>query len=309
MSTNIADGEQSSPQTSSSYDSSTLARPAVDEACICVRAGGRQILIDRGIDPDTGDRGESESTGGGEEEGEVDPDGREVEPAKRGRISGLSEDARRRLRQTVHAVDRNEDLLFVGLTWHEVMPSPDEAKRALDRFSKKLKRALPPAAFIWKLEPQERGVPHFHLFLYGCGWIDPQAISRLWHECTDEVSEQHRKSGVDFEWVNGGQNEKLAAYLAKYFSKNNDYAFGTEDEPWDWPGRFWGVRYGSDMPWADWAGWRVQIHPSEAARLISELLDEWNVDGIPDGVIPPSLMICTRGDPLERLDALVDRLD
>jgi hypothetical protein len=277
-----------------------------------VREDGRQILIDRGVDPATGDRGENESTGGGEEEeGEANPDGRADDggpsPAKRGKIADFSPGARRRLREIVHAIDRDADILFLTLTWHEEMPSPEEAKRALDRFSKRFGRAFPGGSFIWKLEPQERGVPHFHLFVYNVSWVDPQAISRLWHDCTSEASSQHRKSGVDVEWVR--DDGKMLAYLAKYMSKVGSFDFGDDQQTWEWPGRFWGVRHRDNLPVVPWSDWQVQIYPSEAARLISELLDEWGVDGIPDGVIPPTLMVNTRGDPLERLDTLLDRLD
>jgi hypothetical protein len=202
-------------------------------------------------------------------------------------------------------MDRQEDALFLSLTWHEVMPSPGEAKAALNRFSMKFSRRFPGGSYIWKLEPQERGFPHFHLFVYGVPWVDPQKLSELWHECTDEASEQHRKSGVDVEWVR--DDGKVQAYLAEYFDKMGKFQFGNEEEPWDWPGRFWGVCMRENLPYAEWSDWQKHLEVREAISLIEDLLDSWDVD-IPDGVVPPTLMIDTRGDPANRLDSLLDRL-
>jgi hypothetical protein len=262
-----------------------------------VREGGRQLVIERGGTP---------------EADEVDPpdelpeaeEASSSSTATRGKITEFSEDARRRLRRLVHSIERDEDALFLTLTWHENLPTPDEAKAALDRFGKRMRRAFPGASFVWKMEPQRRGFPHFHVLAYGVNWIDPQAISRLWHEVTQEVSEQHRKSGVDVEWVRS--DGKLQAYLSKYFSKAGEGWPEEAGEDWKTPGRFWGVIARKNLPVAAWSDWRKYIHPNDAARLIGELLDEWGVDL--DGVIPPSLTVNTRGDPTERLDALLDRL-
>jgi len=224
---------------------------------------------------------------------------------KRGRVTELSECARRRLRETVHAVDRDVQILFLTLTWNEVMPGPREAKKAIGRFGKRFSNHFPSASFIWKLEPQERGFPHFHLFTYGLPWVDPQKISAMWHGCTDEVSDAHRKSGVDVEWVE--DDDKVQAYLAKYFSKA-DGDFGNEEEPWDWTGRFWGVCNRPALPVMPWANWKVHISQSDAVELITALLDEWDVD-IPAGIVPPSLLINCRGAAGDRLDRLLDRLE
>lgn len=272
-----------------------LNRPALDEACIAVRPDGRQLVISQGKDPDDGDRefGDPDAGGGDETGG----------GGTRGKITGFSADSRRRLRSLVHSMRRESKALFMTLTWHEILPTPEEAKAALDRFRKRLTRLFPGASAIWKLEPQRRGTPHFHLFVYGVSWVDPQHISRLWHECTDEVSGAHRKSGVDVEWVR--EDGKVQAYLAKYFSKTEENAF--EGPEWEWPGRFWGVIARKNLPVAAWAEWRRYLDPGKAAWLIRELLDEWESE-IPDGVIPPTLTINTRGDPTGRLQSLLDRL-
>jgi hypothetical protein len=57
--------------------------------------------------------------------------------------------------------------LFLSLTWH--YDSPDnrsELKLVLRNFIKRLFRLLPSFVYIWKLEYQSRGVPHFHILLF-----------------------------------------------------------------------------------------------------------------------------------------------
>lgn len=289
---------------------STVSPPPVSEFSperewpgIHIRPDGRQlaIVLPR-YDNSGSDDSEEGSCNSEEDSGE---DSEEEKSGKREKISEFTERSRRNLRKLVHSMERHTHALFMGLTWHEYMPSPAEAKAALNLFSVKFRKRFPGAAYIWKLEPQDRGYPHFHLFVYGVKWVDPQKISELWHECTNEVSDQHRKSGVDVEWVQ--EDGKVQAYLAKYFSKTEEKELGNEDEPWDWPRRFWGKCNAHNLPYAEWGDKPKYLADYQAIALINDLLEEWDVD-IPDGVIPPTLMINTRGDPAERMDELLDRL-
>lgn len=280
-------------------------RPAFDDPCIAIRPEGRQIVINRGGTPEAGDDPEPNS-----HENSPEDSGKSGGGEKKA-IVGFSERSRRNLRRTVHSLRRDEAALFLTLTWHELLVSPEEAKDTLDRFGKRLSRYFPGASFVWKMEPQERGFPHFHILVYGLRWIDPQYISRVWHECTSETSEEHRKSGVDVEWIR--DDGKLQSYLSEYFAEtyeewpeiDGDHSEEVV-EAWEGPGRFWGIIARDNLPVAEWAEWRKYLHSNDATYLIAELLDEWDVDT--GGVIPPTLTINTRGDPGERVKSLLDRL-
>ena len=57
--------------------------------------------------------------------------------------------------------------LFLSATWH--YDSPDTMKSIklfLKKFRQMLDRILPPFHYIWKLEYQDRGVPHFHILIF-----------------------------------------------------------------------------------------------------------------------------------------------
>lgn len=265
---------------------------------ITVRPDGRQLRILTDPYPEQTHSNDDEST---------------KDTEKREAITGFSEASRRRLRQLVHSLKRNTRSKFLTLTWHEVCPTPDEAKRALDVFFKRMKRRFPDASAIWKMEPQERGFPHFHLFVYGLPNIPYQKLSRIWHECTQEVSDKHRKSGVDVMEVGVQSNDgRLQVYLSKYFAKESD-GWPTERLPddvaekWVFPGRFWGVWNRSALPVAAWSNDELTIPKSAARWLIRKLVEAWDMD-LPDGVIPPSMTINTRGDPMEYARKLLARV-
>lgn len=265
-------------------------KPAFEEAGIKVRPDGSQIHIKTGRSIDTGDR----------EDLDTDQEG------TRGKIQEYSEASQRRLVQKAHALRREDLTLFLTLTYHETIPSPEECHAHLERFFKRLERRFPEIAWIWKKEPQEDGTPHFHLLVAGPTYIPAQWISSLWHDVTDETSSEHDKSGVDIEatrWDDGA--DTLLGYVGKYMGKEGNSFEGVPG--WENPGRFWGVMGHDRMPWAAWSEWTTYLHQHEAEYLIRELLDEWDAD-LPDGVIPPSLTINTRGDPTDRLDDLLRRL-
>jgi hypothetical protein len=207
----------------------------------------------------------------------------------------------------VHSLRRDAGCTFITLTWHEQWPTPTEAKRALDVFLKRMKRRFPAASAVWKMEPQKRGMPHFHLLVFGLPYVPFQKVSAIWHECTAEASDAHRRSGVDVEHkVN--DDGKLQGYLAKYMSKETS-SWPTEQMPgdladtWEHPGRYWGVFNRRALPVAAWADWAVYLDHADAAMMIADLLEQWGIDL--DGVIPPSLTVNTRGDPKEMLTSLL----
>lgn len=293
----------STKHTSKSRD--PLDRPALDEAHIRMRSDGRQLVIDTGPEPEADDLDVHPEAEGQAEQGEgmpVTPQGEEQ------RVKGFSADSRRRLRKKMHAVRRDAEGVFLTLTYQHTRPTPREAKAHLDAFWKRLRRWLDDAdigriSCIWKMEPQERGTPHFHLIVYGTQFIPAQTVSRLWHEVTDETDHRHRKAGVDVERA-VNEDGKLTAYLGKYMAEEYD-EWPAEDVVYT--GRWWGVMGRKHLPRAPWDEAAVYIDQNEAKALIRSLLDEWGVD-LPNGVIPPSLCICTRGDPTGLMESLLDCL-
>lgn len=278
-----------------------MSREEVEHAHIRMRSGGRQIVIQRGkgakdVEDDEGNEHEQSSEANG-------PDA----PAKRGKVTGFSEDSRRRLRDRLHALRRDAGGLFVTLTYHESAPDPEEAKADLEAFWKRLRRRFPSISAVWKMEPQDRGEPHFHLMIFGVEFLPVQWLSQAWHDVTGEDSDAHEAGGVDLEpFLN--EDGKLQGYMSKYMGEEYDHWPGTEEgDPWHTPGRWWGVLSRENLPMAGWDDAAVYVDEADATKLISDLLERWDTD-LPDGVIPPSLTINTRGDPGQVLEDLLGRL-
>lgn len=308
--THSENGGSSSGSTGRETDNSdTFDRP--DEPIPCIRARGRQLHISAGANAKDY---HSRAVARGKEESESEDRGKDTstDTAKRGEIKGFSESSRRRLRERVHAVRRDAKGVFVTPTYHETRPTPDRAKQHVETLWKWLERRyngenVQNISCVWKMEPQERGVPHFHLIIWGIDYIPIQKLCEKWHEITEETSDQHRKQGVDIETALN-EDGKLQNYLSKYMAEEYDQWPGAEEgDPWAEPGRWWGFKAHDHVPVAEWEDARVHITASQAFDLIDELLDEWDVD-IPEGVTPPSLLVNCRGDPGERLLDLIDRI-
>ena len=269
------------------------------DGCLKVRGRGRQLKIER----PTG-RGYSTEQIRDEPSGDgFDPAENDVDAGQREKISHFSDRSRRRLRKTFGSIRRDRPCMFVSMTYHETNPHPKKAKRDLDAFLKRLRRRYEnvKVSAVWRMEFQKRGVVHFHLLIWGIKWINAQIASRIWWEVTDETSEAHRKSGVDVERVDD-EPGKAANYCTEYL----EIEANPERCEWDDPGRFWGVWERRNLPVADWTSART-LTAAEAYWLIETLVDEWGVD-LPDGVVPPSLTINTRGDPRPRMDRLLKRV-
>ena len=278
-------------------------RPALDEAHIRLRSPGRQLVIDTGGGADEVEAHELDVDP--EAEGTPEANGEDSPPVALDQtIRGFSADSRRRLRKRLHALRRDAEGLFITLTYHQTKPDPERAKRDLDAFWKRLRRRFGGVSAVWKMEPQERGVPHFHLMIFGVDYIPARWLSLIWHQITDEPDSRHKRAGVDLEaFVN--QDGKLQAYMADYMEETYEGWPGAEEgDPWAEPGRWWGCLSREDLPWADWDDAPIYLDAHEARALIRSLLDDWDAD-LPDEVIPPTLTINTRGDPAEVLHELL----
>lgn len=169
----------------------------------------------------------------------------------RGAIGGFSSAARRRLMYFISSVRRDAALpLFVTLTYPETFPDPKVAKAHLASFIKRLRREFELLGMVWKMEPQERGAPHFHIMIWGCdldvlqnfvplAWFDiaggGDMKHLLWH--CGKFGNQHCVQQVrKFEGVRN--------YASKYLGKTFEVSGWSEQ----WTGRFWGVINRSNIP-------------------------------------------------------------
>jgi len=195
----------------------------------------------------------------------------------RGECHGFSGKSRLALLQDVNGVNQGLCLpsswAFGTLTYPLGAPEPRIAKQHLRAFRKRWERRWGKCCGWWKLEPQKRGAPHFHLLLY-LGWgvncIAEIAswAAQAWHEIAGQGDPNHlrwHQGGFTgrpcFEQVNDWAG--VSRYAGKYFGK----VYETIPD-WPWSGRFWGCWRRSSLP-IEWQ--RQYLSPSQAVVLSREL--------------------------------------
>jgi len=164
--------------------------------------------------------------------------------APRGAITQFSPAARKRLLELVSSINQAKQArlpLFVTLTYPATWPDePAVWKRHLDSFLKRLDRKFTRCAAIWKLEFQRRGAPHFHLMVFGPGWIDAKWCARAWYQIVGSGDERHLMAGTQVARVKSWRG--VMFYAAKYLGKVvGDACAGMV-------GRFWGVHRREYLP-------------------------------------------------------------
>lgn len=156
---------------------------------------------------------------------------------KRGAISGFSRSSQQRLRVLTNSLGDDLPLpLFVTLTYPGEWPGEGARwKRDLDAVLKLLTKWTDKATIIWKMEPQERGAPHFHLAIFTEKFMGPKWLARKWYRIVGSKDRRHLRAGTGVERARSRRGS--LAYMAKYIGK----AF-VAPEGWEHVGRYWGVR-------------------------------------------------------------------
>lgn len=129
--------------------------------------------------------------------------------------------------------------LFVTLTYPGRYPTERERyKRDIDVFIKRMKREFGDIAYMWRLEAQKRGAPHYHMIVYT---PKPKKmeytklwISYAWYEIVQQgwevKMEEHLRVGTNVKVIDSMR--KATVYVSKYMSKEQ------EDKLKD-QGRYW----------------------------------------------------------------------
>lgn len=150
----------------------------------------------------------------------------------RGKINHFSYRSRRRLRLFA----RNTSHLwkvFIHLTYPKDYPLDGaKTKKHIDIFLKRLKRYCPEIKYLWVIEFQRRGAPHYHIVTDK--EIDRYWLSQNWYEVVGSGDEKHLRAGTKIEAVRDEQ--QTIAYLIDYINKLEQKIVPEEYEN---VGRFW----------------------------------------------------------------------
>ena len=159
-----------------------------------------------------------------------------VPPTTRGAVHGFSRQSRSRLLKTMAKIDRNASAraLFVTLTYPSWSGTDfTTCKRHLHAWAERFKRRFARGAFIWRMELQKNGTPHYHLIVFGVPYIAHQWVARTWFDVVGTQDKRHVEAGTEIRRVASYRN--ALAYASKYAAKV------AEREAGDTTGRVWGV--------------------------------------------------------------------
>jgi hypothetical protein len=186
-----------------------------------------------------------------------------LEGCVRGKIEYLSADSRRRLALLAGNCSVSFRS-FVTLTYPAAFPCDGAlVKRHLHAALAALRRKCPGVQYIWFLEFQRRGAPHFHAFLDASlpsplgpmarrsgrvrkevfvHWPWQDWLSRRWFEIVGSGDPQHLAAGAAWERVE--KEDGAARYVAKecYKTFQKFVPEGYQDV-----GRFWGASRGVSL--------------------------------------------------------------
>lgn len=164
--------------------------------------------------------------------------------APRGVINSFSDASRRRLKFVAANCDPDLVSSFC-LTYHNNAPVDGSVcKSQLNLFLTELRRVYHDVKYLWILEFQSRGCPHFHLFL-SCppDSAMQKFMASAWNRITSESPEHlsfHEHPSNFFTWEMGS-----GSYLTKYLDKE---AQKFVPESFFNVGRFWGCSRGLVPP-------------------------------------------------------------
>lgn len=158
--------------------------------------------------------------------------------AERGAIKGFSADSAKRLKLLI----RNTADLWTGFltltypgdsfNYHPSDLNGPTIKKHINAFCQFLRRKK--IAYVWILEFQERGAPHFHFLL--SGFVDKTKVAKQWYSVVGSGDPRHLAAGTRVESVKNP--DMVGAYMGSYMSKLDQK---TVPAGFVRVGRFWGA--------------------------------------------------------------------
>lgn len=138
--------------------------------------------------------------------------------SKRGKISRFTRKSVNRLK----FVARNLPHSFrkmVTLTYPSDFPCDGRVvKRDLDLYLKCLKRKYPGIKYLYTLEFQERGAPHFHILINNL-YVSDEWSSVTWHRIIKSEDQNHLIYGSRVDFIEKSAAHYLSDYIRKLYQK------------------------------------------------------------------------------------------
>lgn len=193
---------------------------------------------------------------------------------RRGKITGFSAASRSRMFRLLAKLRESGITapMHITLTYHDEWMRPDaDHARDLHTWLTAMRYHCPTAAYIWRLEAQRRGAPHYHVMWWP--ETDGQSVNTervkilaklAWHRIAEPDSNLHLRHGVKITEIT--DYRMACAYLSKYIAKE------THEVESHLQGRRWGASANLPIEELD----RGIMTRSQAA-LLARLIRRWFV--------------------------------
>lgn len=186
------------------------------------------------------------------------------EPPIRGKVQGFSPASRKRMIRDCARMGQAIPI-FVTLTYPEIWPSdPSVWKVHLDTFWKRVIRKNPQMGSFWRLEPQERFAPHYHLLIYQKNGRQPFLPKKWIADSWAEITNGNPSACSRVESLKSHRGGMF--YAAKYCAKLPD---GEYPEEWGFAGKHWGKLSKANLPWAKQYEMVLHSHMEQNAALFA----------------------------------------
>jgi hypothetical protein len=168
-------------------------------------------------------------------------------------IREFSREARTNMLYTMSRIKRDSLPCFVTLTYGQSYNADAKVwKNDLHSFALRLHRAFPDFSGIWKLEPQRRGAPHYHLLIWGVSCQELRAfVPAAWHEVIKSDDPNHLSwhmglcGNGNIHCVQEVSTPKaMYQYVIKYINK-------ASTEGWKNVGKWWGIFWKEKLPFGE----------------------------------------------------------
>lgn len=158
---------------------------------------------------------------------------RTATPPKRMEITSFSRSSRRRLLWLIGSLHETilSKALFVTLTYPKGEALKADPHTHIDSLLKRLRRAAPTAAAIWKMEYTKADTPHFHVLILNLNFWHHKQIAKAWAHIVGSENPHHEEAGTRVERVLSQTH--VAKYIVKYVAKSQPL-------PSTHKGRVWG---------------------------------------------------------------------
>ena len=138
---------------------------------------------------------------------------RGVHPGKipraiRGRITQFTAGSRRRMFRLFQGLDRRQLAplkVFITLTYPKEWSRDGRIWKAhYKAFRQRLQRHMGAnlQGGVYKLEPQQRGAPHFHILAFANSIIDKKWVAQTWYQVVNSQDINHLYAGTRVEFAN-----------------------------------------------------------------------------------------------------------